>query len=320
MEIQQKRKFLLQIALSVTIAAFLLWQLNVKDFALQFSQIALPVLAVILLTLIPSILFRAWRWKLLYEDQTHHIKLSESTSLLLVGLSLNLILPASTGDIVKSYFGYKWSGVKERMLSISLLDKVIALASIALLGIPFALVRRQPFLAAMSLVVFLPAFVVLVLPWLSQNLTLCRKFLQAATRLTRKKLDYLSVVQHTRITKSKLLTALGISILGWSVTYTQLFLCFRALDADVSILFVFSVAPLLTLIRLFPFTLSGIGSDEAGICYLFHAAGISLEKILAAAIIYRFIALIVPGIIGLYVLAVTKRLQYNETDKGENLA
>ena len=227
MAIKQKPKFIFQIALSLTIAVILLLQLNVKDFAQQFSQISLPVFAVILVTLIPSILFRAWRWKLLYEDQNHSIKLSESTSLLLTGLSLNLILPASTGDIVKSYFGYKWSGVKERMLSISLLDKVIALASIALLGIPFALYRQQHLLAALSLVVLLPAFTLLVLPWLSQNVSLCRKFFQGATRLTRKKLDALSVVQHTRVTKSKLLGALVISILGWSVTYTQLFLCFR---------------------------------------------------------------------------------------------
>lgn len=164
MAIKQKPKFIFQIALSLTIAVILLLQLNVKDFAQQFSQISLPVFAVILVTLIPSILFRAWRWKLLYEDQNHSIKLSESTSLLLTGLSLNLILPASTGDIVKSYFGYKWSGVKERMLSISLLDKVIALASIALLGIPFALYRQQHLLAALSLVVLLPAFTLLVLP------------------------------------------------------------------------------------------------------------------------------------------------------------
>jgi uncharacterized protein (TIRG00374 family) len=309
MAIKQKRKFIFQIALSLTIAAILLLQLNVKEFAQQFTEISLPILAVILLTLIPGILFRAWRWKLLYEDQNHTITLGESTSLLLVGLSLNLILPASTGDIVKSYFGYKWSGVKERMLSISLLDKVIALASIALLGIPFALYRRQPFLAAMSLLVILPAFVVLVLPWLSQNVSLCRKFLQGATRLTRKKLDYLSVVQQTSLTKSKLLAALFISILGWSVTYTLLFLSFRALDVDVSYFFVLSVAPLLTLIRLFPFTLSGIGSDEAGMCYFFHSVGMSLEEILAAAILYRFVVIIVPGIIGLYVLAVKKRLR-----------
>ncbi len=311
MELKQKRTFILQIALSLTIAGILLLQLNVKEFAHQFRSIALPVFAFILLVLIPSILFRAWRWKLLYDDQTHNIKLGESTSLLLVGLSLNLILPASTGDIVKSYFGYKWSGVKERMLSISLLDKVIALASIALLGIPFALYRSQFFLAAMSLAVFVPAFVVLTLPWLSEHISICRKFFQAATRLTRKKLDALSVVQHTRIPNYKFLAAVGISILGWSVTYSLLFLCFRALDADVSLLFVFSVAPLLTLIRLFPFTLSGIGSDEAGICYFFYATGISLETILAAAILYRFVAIIIPGIIGLYFLAVTKRYQYN---------
>ncbi len=90
---------------------------------------------------------------------------------------------------------------------------------------------------------------------------------------------------------------------------------FLAVDAPMSLFYVFSVAPLLTLIRLFPFTLSGIGSDEAALCYFFSRAGASLEEILAAALLYRFFTLILPGIAGLFFLSGTKRMGYNHNAK-----
>ena len=41
-----------------------------------------------------------------------------------------MITPSGAGDVIKGYFGYKWFGGKERMLSISFVDKVIAVLSL----------------------------------------------------------------------------------------------------------------------------------------------------------------------------------------------
>lgn len=295
-------------AVSLAIAVILLFHLDFERLLEHFAIISRPVLGVIILSLIPALLVRGYRWKLLFDNRTNSIRLTDSMALLLVGAALNLVLPASTGDIAKSYFGYRWSGVKERMLSVSLIDKVIALGAISVLGVPCALYRGELLYAGLSILVLLPAFVLLGLPVLIKHVPFCRKLFNGATKVVRKKLDFLKVVEQVNPSKKKVAEALLLSVTGWLITYLQMYLCFRAVDVKIPLVYVFSVAPLLTLVRLFPFTLSGIGTDEAAMWYFFSHAGAGLEGILAGAFAYRFVILILPGMVGLLVLARTKRL------------
>jgi uncharacterized protein (TIRG00374 family) len=308
MQKKQKLKFLFQIVVSLAIAVVLLFHLDLKEFSERFAAISWPVLGVIILSLIPALLARGYRWKLLFDNQTNIIKLTDSMALLFVGAALNLVLPASTGDIAKSYFGYKWSGVKERMLSVSLLDKVIALASVSILGIPCALFHGELLYAGLSTLVLLPAFLLLLLPILIKHAPFCRGLFEWATKVIRNKFDFSKAVEQVNPGAGKLAVALMLSVAGWLVTYLEMYLCFRAVGVRIPLFYVFSVAPLLTLVRLFPFTLSGVGSDEAAMWYFFSRAGAELEGILAGAFIFRLAILILPGIVGLFVLAGTKRI------------
>jgi uncharacterized protein (TIRG00374 family) len=308
MQKKQKLKFLFQIVVSLAIAVVLLFHLDLKEFSERFAAISWPVLGVIILSLIPALLARGYRWKLLFDNQTNIIKLTDSMALLFVGAALNLVLPASTGDIAKSYFGYKWSGVKERMLSVSLLDKVIALASVSILGIPCALFHGELLYAGLSTLVLLPAFLLLLLPILIKHAPFCRGLFEWATKVIRNKFDFSKAVEQVNPGAGKLAVALMLSVAGWLVTYLEMYLCFRAVGVKIPLFYVFSVAPLLTLVRLFPFTLSGVGSDEAAMWYFFSRAGAELEGILAGAFIFRLAILILPGIVGLFVLAGTKRI------------
>ena len=308
MQKNQRLTLLVQIAVSMTIAIILFTQIDFRQFTMTFGAISWPTLGVMILLLVPSVMLRACRWKLLFDDNTHRIGLGGSTALLLVGMALNLVLPASGGDIVKSYFGYKWSGVKERMLSVSLLDKVIALASIAVLGIPCALFSGKLVYAGLSLLVLLPAFLTLGLPVLAEHAFFLKKLFEWATKIMRNKFDFSKAVEQINPGGGKLAAALALSVAGWLLTYFQMYLCFRAVGVQIPLLYVFSVAPLLTLVRLFPFTLSGVGSDEAAMWYFFSRAGAELEGILAGAFVFRLVILILPGITGLFILGGTRRM------------
>jgi uncharacterized protein (TIRG00374 family) len=308
MQKKQKLKFFSQIAVSLTIAVILLFHLDLKEFSERFAAISWPVLGVIILSLMPALLPRGYRWKLLFDNQTNIIKLTDSMALLFIGAALNLVLPASTGDIAKSYFGYKWSGVKERMLSVSLLDKVIALAAVSVLGIPCALYRGELIYGYLSILVLVPAFVLLMLPVLIRRAPFCKGLFDWATKVIRNKFDFSKAIKQVNPGAGTLAVALILSVAGWLVTCFQMYLCFRVVGVKIPLFYVFSVAPLLTLVRLFPFTLSGIGSDEAAMLYFFSRAGAELEGILAGAFIFRLTVLILPGIVGLFILVGTKRI------------
>jgi uncharacterized protein (TIRG00374 family) len=323
MQTKRKPGLLIQTIVSLAIVIVFLRCLDIENFSRQFQKLSVSFLVFVIILLVPSVLIRSLRWKMLFENARHNISLADSTNLTLVGMALNLVLPASLGDIAKSYFGYRWSGIKERMLSVSLLDKVIALGSLAALGIPCALYRGNLLYAFLSTLVLTPAIFVLILPHLTTKIHFVRRLFTWFTKITSTKLNVLTALEQSRVTKAKLLYAFCFSVCGWVLTYLQMYFCFRAIGSVVPLLYVLAIAPLVTLVRLFPFTLSGIGSDEATLCYFFTQAGASMEEILAGALIYRFLTLILPGLIGLLPLTFTKRmgrdkLSENSTE-GKNL-
>ena len=116
------------------------------------------------------------------------------------------------------------------------------------------------------------------------------------------------VVKETRTSNSKLVLAILLSVLGWLITYLQLYLIFCGLQVEVSIFYVFAAAPFLTLVRLFPFSLQGLGTDELAICLIFRQAGLAYEDTMAAALIYRFFLLILPGLAGTIFLFGNKQI------------
>ena len=63
-------------------------------------------------------------------------------------------------------------------------------------------------------------------------------------------------------------------------------------------------SPLITLARLFPFTLNGLGTDEGVMMFLFHG---DENRILAGALIYRLILILVPALVGLFVWNLVKK-------------
>ncbi|MFA5251499.1 MAG: lysylphosphatidylglycerol synthase transmembrane domain-containing protein [Phycisphaerae bacterium] len=308
MQTKRKSGLLIQALISLIIVIVLFYYLDIESFTRQFQKLSFSVFVFIIVLLIPSVLLRSLRWKILFENAHHNITLVDSTNLMLVGMSLNLILPASFGDIAKSYFGYRWSGIKEHMLSVSLLDKVIALGSLAALGIPCALYRGNLSYAFLSIFVLIPAIFVLILPHLTARIHFVQRLFAWFTKVTGDKFDFSAALKQSGITKAKLLYAFLLSVCGWALTYLQMYFCFRAIGSAVPLFYVLAVAPLITLVRLFPFTLSGIGSDEAVLCYFFTQTGTSMEEILVGALIYRFLTLILPGLIGLLPLIFTKRM------------
>ena len=299
---QHTIKQVIRIVFSVGIIIVLFCYVDWAKLLSSFSSIRPLCPILVFLLLVPGLLIRSWRWLILFNDQSYSVTFRDSTKLLMAGMCLNLILPASLGDVAKSYFGYRWSGIKERMLSISLLDKVIALSSICLLGLPFALYGKHYHLGLLSLLVILFGMLFVALPFLLHHGEIFRKIVHFVTRCLRSRIDMFLVIDQTRTTKKKLVCAILLSVLGWVITYFQLYLIFRGLQVQISIFYVFAAAPFLTLVRLFPFALQGLGTDELAICFVFRQAGIGYEESMAAALLYRFFLLILPGLVGLVIL------------------
>jgi glycosyltransferase 2 family protein len=290
-------KTLLKFSISILILLLLFNSVNFSllkniDFQLNITDI----ISIVFL-LFFSLILRSYRWSMLMNSSNGtQVNYFQSLKLLLIGQTLNTFLPSGTGDIAKSYYGYKNTGIKERMLSISIIDKLIAIGSLLFISLyAFHATKNYSILAAgcLSILPFL----------LFMNLTNIIKYKPARFMFNFiteriKKIDCKLLLENFEIPITVLFFSFMISILAWISTYGLLFFCFKLIGIYVSPLFILSVIPFLTLGRLFPFTLNGIGSDEALIIYLFSSTGLSTEIIFMGALLYRLILIIFPAILG----------------------
>jgi len=289
---------IIKIFISSLIITFLL---NFVDYSLLFNTIErvnyLFVFAVLLIPI--SIFFRAWRWMIILNKEKKLCNTKESCKLTLVGVALNIFLPASFGDLAKSYYGYRWHGIKEEMISSSIVDKFMALFSIFVLGSFVALIMQifelAIFSIIMSCLLFILFFFPKIVPWKSIN--------NIILRITKIKLDEKKLSSSFKLSNKIKLITLTISLLAWMITYFQLYIVCLSFQIDINFTFILAVAPLITLAVLFPLTLNGIGSGELMMVYLFSLVNVAPTLAILVSFLYsQVLTTIIPGIFGLGII------------------
>lgn len=290
-KIKSKKFWIIKTALSIVVLIII-----AKSVRIELTSVDFRYTAFILPVLLLSLLLRAWRWNYLIGLSTDKIRFSTALRLLFVGQALNTFMPGGAGDIAKSYFGYKWSGLKEEMFSASLVDKLIAVSSIFFLALISYFSKKEIIFLAASAIAFLPLSIIL----LSRS-TLFRKmadkiFGRFAFINVNKTLELVS------IPATAFFLALALSIPGWILTYSLLYFSFKSFHIPVDYTSVLLIMPVLPIVRLFPLTLNGLGSDEFAILHLFSTSGASNSAMFLAAIYFRIITLVVPAIIGVVII------------------
>lgn len=306
-----KRFKFIQLALSLSILIYLFVRFNYDQFSLDQLKITSGSLTFIILLLFVSLIVRAYRWKiLLYDNNSLEISLFDSMRLLLIGLFLNIFFPANTGDLGKCYFAYKWSGVKEKLFSVSICDKTIALASLSALGlISFALTKQYGYFLACALSIVPLCIMMLLVRY--ESLHFIRHLIEVANRRIQS-FDLNELIKNMKTGIRTLSFCFAISIIGWFLTYYLLYFCFRFEGTGIPLHIVIAIGPLLSLGRLFPFTFNGIGSDEALIVYLFSGYGMGSDQLLVSALSYRFFFTLIPAFLGFLIMIATNRMNIRE--------
>jgi uncharacterized protein (TIRG00374 family) len=297
----------LKVGISLVIIGLIFF--SIKD--VSWSEIILNVnfkyLPIIFAILILALLLRAWRWQILMNDGGLKVSFGFSIKLLFIGQALNIVMPSGAGDVAKGYFGYKEKGMKERMFGVSLFDKIMAISSIGFLGFYSFIETGNITYLVLSILVFIPLLVISNIGFFYRF----KLFLNFIVLLDKKikRIDIKSLLDNFKFSKSTTFYSLIISVTSWLFTYILLYYCFLSFTKSIVLEQVFIHSPIITLARLFPFTLNGIGTDEALMMFLF-SKNIPLDNImpliLLGALYYRLILIFIPGVIGLFFLIKNK--------------
>lgn len=254
---------------------------------------------IIVLALLPvNLVLRAWRLMVILNKDEKLISLKNSLYLNLAGIYLNLFMPASSGDIVKSYYGYKWHGIKEEMLSANIFDKFMGILGVFFIGCLAAIILKFYALSIFS--AFLSLFLALIffypnkMPW-----GLLNKLL---SRLLKIELDEDKLASSFSVSHKIKFKTFVISIFASLMIYIQFYFIFLSFSVNVSFFYVLAVAPLLNLALLFPFTLNGLGSGEAMTIYIFSLINISPTLSIIVSLVSQLVNALLPGLLGFLII------------------
>ncbi len=285
--------------ISAAILALLLWRVDGQPMAsgLRHANGWLLLLGFGLVQL--GALLRAWRWQLIANKDEPCATFADACIVTYVGSALNVLLPASLGDVARAYYGYQRTGQKETMLASSLMDKGLALWAAMLMGlIPAALNGLWHWFWVETAIVFVLSAVMFfprVVPW---------GIVTRLLRCVRVPLRSQELMAGCCLPPHLTIAAVGLSVVAWLTNYAQLELTLRALGEPVSFAFVMVAAPLIMVTKLVPFTLDGLGTQEVAIVYLLQPAGVSAGVALLSSFALRIGGSYLPALVGAFILCV----------------
>ncbi|MEW6234133.1 MAG: lysylphosphatidylglycerol synthase transmembrane domain-containing protein [Candidatus Omnitrophota bacterium] len=219
----------------------------------------------------------AIRWHLIVLQLGCRLGVWESYKIVMAAWPLGTITPAKSGDLVKVLFlknvlpYSKTTGVilAERMMDVVVLC-VYSLAGGWIYGFTTAFYFCGAILA--GVIVFFLLSASSLVQWVPERWReLVENLLEASKRIC--------------LNRRSFLTILSVTFLNWMLSFVQTWICYCAFHAEVPFVYVIAALPIAIFIGLAPVTLSGAGTRDGAIIYLFqHYA--SYEISLSVGILY----------------------------------
>jgi len=298
-----RSRFLIQVAGSIACFWWLFRMVSPELLVDSLRRSSSVLVVLITIIMVPAVLARAWRWYYLLIRRGIPVSLASITNATFIGMALNLFLPASAGDVVRSYYGWQQYGHKEEMLATSLSDKFVALFSLFLLGAIGGFICGDTRLALLATALTVPAGVILLVPvrWLWKMLAVLAK------KVLNRDLDVDLLVRSFHMSLPTFFGALFISIVGWMITNLMYFLAVWAVGARIGMGYTFAIAPMINILRMLPISISGLGSADALMVQLLGGVGIQKHVTLAASMIVNLTLIVLPGAIGAVLMLINVR-------------
>ncbi len=216
-------------------------------------------------------LIKAFRWKIILGKELNPTYFA-ALKVLMTGSVFNLFAPSKLGDFSRVYFSRKILTVDpKRIFNSVIVEKisdVFTLCLVCLISLNFVDVnyRIKIFILIFSFMLFFCLFAVVNInfhkfkfsEYLFQKLRLMEIFDDA--RGLKKELKY---------NKIYFIKILFISIFYWYIVLFQIYLFFLTFNTHVSLLLVFGLVPVALFIGMIPVTISGIGTRDVALIFLF---------------------------------------------------
>ena len=296
--------------IGILLFIFILTRIDLSSLFEIFLSINLFFLCCALIVNGIAIVMKSFKWKLIVSTLKKEISLSESIKAFLIGFSFSVLTPAKLGDFVRAFYIRDEQCTLGKALSSVVTDRlidIVTLFSFAFIGILiYSFVFHREILSASLLVILAVAIASAVYIVTNKQLLtrLLRPFFNIFIPHHHKKTvseyyhDFFSGLSVFFQNKKIFFLVIIVGIVSWFPPIVYAWLLALSLGISVELTFFVLVIPIISLLDLLPISISGIGTRDAALIFLFGLQGIPPESAVAFSLLYLFMSYWLVALVG----------------------
>jgi len=296
--------------IGILLFIFILTRIDLSSLFEIFLSINLFFLCCALIVNGIAIVVKSFKWKLIVSTLKKEISLSLSIRAFLIGFSFSVLTPAKLGDFVRAFYIRDEQCNLGKALSSVVTDRlidIVTLFSFAFVGIlVFSFVFHREILSVSLLVILAVAIASAVYIVTNKQLLtrLLRPFFNIFIPHHHKKTvseyyhDFFSGLSVFFQNKKIFFLVILVGIVSWFPPIVYASLLALSLGITVEPTFFVLVIPIISLLDLLPISISGIGTRDAALIFLFGLQGIPPESAVAFSLLYLFMSYWLVALVG----------------------
>lgn len=270
-----------------------------------------------------GIFIRALKWKTLIQTQGIKISSVKTFKYYLIGISAGLITPGRIGDLIKAFYIKEKINSLSKALSTVVVDRLIDIAILIIAGVLAVLIFGQFFNTVLvyysSIVLLVIAFAMFLVIFLNKKIF--KKLLKPLFYLfvsdKHKKLlkggfdKFFESVEKMLQKKYFIVIATLFGIISWAISIIGAFFLAESINLNIPLYFMFLAIPIITLLDIVPISISGIGTRDVALIFLFSFIGLGIEYAVSFSFLYFLVFYIVTSLVG-WGLFSTEKIDINK--------
>jgi glycosyltransferase 2 family protein len=259
---------------------------DLEVFYSSFSNLDLKklFLALILVLIVPFITsLRIYFFLLSFNIKRNYNRCYKAT---FASLSLNILLPARGGDIIKALFLSEKKNENISIIGVTVLERFIDIKVLSFFAFCSALIvndKKILFLSMIPVILFI--FILFLI-----------KILGSFNYIKTKFKSVFNLFKGSSILPKFLILGVLCSVASWSVVMLILYLLFQSTSVNISLIDTIAYSPISIFVGLLPLSISGIGTRDSAFVYFLPSYNI--ESVLCATFLYTILAYWTLGILG----------------------
>lgn len=278
--------------IGIGIFVFILFKINFSQFVGIWHKIDIVFVLAGLFFVVVEIIVRAAKWMYLLRFFSIPIPFGQSVTVFWVGLFIGMVTPGKLGDILKVYFLDVAENSRLRALLSVVLERVTDFIILAVVGLASALAVFEwnaNFSKSLFIMLLFGTVLLFVIKQKHYLKDLIQKALSKYAPLLADQFQKLSVkhmLSDWQGADKRLLYVVVILLLFcWFVYFVSRYFLMLSLHITLSFLDMTACVALSTIFALLPISVSGIGTRDVSMIYLFSFYGLTAEQAIAFSII-----------------------------------